>query len=361
MNELSFVPQICFRVDASMVIGSGHVMRCLTLADALRELGAHCLFICREQIGDLIFLIKQRGYEVKKLNSKTTLTAIENQEKFIQEDIQQTLAVIGDKKVNWLIVDHYFLNEIWERSMREKFDQIMVIDDLANRSHDCDILLDQNLREHSFKRYQSLVPSHCQILTGPNHVLLGQQYKTMPLRQRDGTIQHILVYMGGNDTTNQAGNVLQALQLIPKIKATIVLGHSHPHRNALLNFIHVDNRFQVMDTCQDMAHEMNLADLAVGTCGIAAWERCALGLPSLVAISAENQREDALTLHKLGAVECLGNAENLVPTDWLRAIERHLSAPEKVREMGRVSQSIVAGHETNFRQLVNQIWSKHAH
>lgn len=335
-------------------------MRCLTLADALRNQGANCYFLCRKQLGDLNFLIEKRGYVVKELAYSTTVTDIKYNLSIIEEDIKQTIAAIGDIKANWLIVDHYSLDADWECIMRKFFHRIMVIDDLANRLHDCDILLDQNLREDSLKRYQPLVPGHCQILTGPNHVLLGSQYNLKSLRQRDGNIRRVLIYMGGNDITNQAGKALEALQLIPTILAVVVLGYSHPHRDAVFAIAKSEKRFQVMDICQDMANQMNLADLAVGTCGIAAWERCAMGLPALVAISAENQREDALMLHQLGAVEKLGDAENLQTTDWLHAIQRHISMPEKVKKMGEIAQTIVTGHEANFLQLLCQLNSSHA-
>ncbi len=337
-------------------------MRCLTLADELRNRHANCIFICKNQPGDLNFHIKQRGYDVKELNNPTTpIHNITDNKLEILDDMRQTLSAIGSQKVNWLIVDHYNLSKDWEHGMRGICDQIMVIDDLANRPHDCDILLDQNLRENALQRYKSLVPAHCRILTGPQHVLLNPQHKQEPLRTRDGIVRRILVYMGGNDNTNQTTKALQALKHIPNIQTIVILGFSHPHRNVVYDTARGHPCIQVMDICDNMAQQMNLADLALGTCGISAWERCAMGLPTLVTVNAENQREDALALHKLGAIEYLGDAETLQAEDWLFSIQRHILSPDKVINMSEISKTIVRNHQDNFSRLINQIFNQNVH
>lgn len=351
--------EIIFRVDASEEIGAGHVMRCLTLADKLHSYGANIIFICKSQSGDLNEYIRKRGYEVAQLPGVPSKTGATLLLKNMALDLKNTVALLGNRRANWLIVDHYGLDASWENGMRPFCSKIMVIDDLANRTHDCDLLLDQNLRENAIQRYRRLVPQACRILAGPDHVLLNSKFTEIALRQRDGSVHNVVVYFGGNDITNQAGKAVEALKKILGLTVTVILGFSHPHRKAVFSSLSRDSRFNFMDSCEDMAGQMAKADLALGTCGISAWERCVLGLPTLVTVSAENQREDAEALHRLGAVEYLGDAEILVAQDWHNAIMRCLHSPEKVRKMGQMAQNVVAGHAENMQSLVSQLMSDH--
>ncbi|MGO3642221.1 MAG: UDP-2,4-diacetamido-2,4,6-trideoxy-beta-L-altropyranose hydrolase, partial [Psychrobacter sp.] len=142
---------VVFRCDASIQIGTGHVMRCLTLADELTSQGAKCYFICREHEGNLIDFITQKGYEVYKLEAiplnnsnkdkaESTLFHSEWLGTSQAEDAKQSIDIISDIEPEWLIIDHYALNDYWEQKLRPYCNKILVIDDLADRKHDCDVL-----------------------------------------------------------------------------------------------------------------------------------------------------------------------------------------------------------------------------
>jgi UDP-2,4-diacetamido-2,4,6-trideoxy-beta-L-altropyranose hydrolase len=317
--------KFAFRVDASAEIGSGHVMRCLTLADLLRERGHECRFHCHPQQGDRIAAIQAQGYPVTPV------------------DLNGDLPGPHD----WLVVDQYRLDAAWEA--RQPVARRLVIDDLADRPHHCDLLLDQNLRADAEARYRPLVPAHCRLLLGPAHVLLRPDFDCPP-RPREGQVRHVLAYFGGNDQDNQAGRALEALRRFPRLSAEIVLGPDHPHRDA----VHAASvpGLTVRDACPDMAAAMQNADLALGVCGIAAWERCALGLPTLVCVTADNQREDAIALHRLGAVEHLGESADVDAERWAEALARALADPARIARMGEAAAAVVAGHQENRTALL---------
>ena len=356
-------PTYAFRVDASTQIGTGHVMRCLTLALELRERGANCLFICCKCPGNLLQLIQHHGFESYELKNSSLgqycfdagnyVGPAFNSDQYLIElkiDARETLKIIKDKNIQWLIIDHYGVDARWEIQLRDNCRRLMVIDDLANRQHDCDLLLDQNLRVDAEARYKQLVSDTCKLMLGPSNVILRPSFDNQSLRIRDGNIKTILVYFGGNDIHNQAFSVARVLQKFPQIDADIVLGLNHPFRDNVYDAVTPNLRIH---ESVDMAEAMLRADLAIGVCGIAAWERCAMGLPTLVCVNANNQREDSESLHRLGAVECLGDSSDLNVYDWIEAISRAINDPLRISKMGQAAYEVVKGHAENRKFLLD--------
>ena len=172
---------VVIRTDASLAIGAGHVMRCLSLADGLRSTGASVHFVCRLHDGHLCKLIQRRGYGVHSLAKPSPSIKMDASSNYLswlgancRKDAAETIAVIDSfgSRPDWLIVDHYALSSDWEKCVRASVRRVMVIDDLADRKHDCDLLLDQNLYDDPDTRYAGIVPEHCQLLIGPRFALL---------------------------------------------------------------------------------------------------------------------------------------------------------------------------------------------
>jgi UDP-2,4-diacetamido-2,4,6-trideoxy-beta-L-altropyranose hydrolase len=309
-----------FRADASIDIGTGHVMRCLTLADMLSESGFECRFVCRDHPGSLTDLIRQRGFTVVEL----PLEQEEDQGQARdlphshwlgvdwQTDARQTMAAIGDAPADWLIVDHYALDIRWERFLRSSCRRLMVIDDLADREHDCDLLLDQNLGR-SENDYRSLAPVQCQMLVGAQFALLRRQFahkRAYSLaRRRQAVPRRILVTLGGVDKDNVTERVLCALQrctLPADAEITVVMGQHAPWVNAVRDqAARMPWKTPVVSNVEDMAGLMSDADLAIGAAGSTSWERCALGVPTILMVLAENQREIAERLATEGAARMI--------------------------------------------------------
>lgn len=313
--------QVAFRADASLEIGTGHVMRCLTLADALREHGANCRFVCREQPGNLIACIRQRGYEVLVLpapNADCRPSAMPAHAAWLGVpaalDASQTLAALG-AGVDWLVIDHYALDADWENALRPACRHLLVIDDLADRPHLADLLLDQNLGRREAD-YNALLPAHCRRLIGPQHALLRPEFAARRAaslaRRQSGTLRQLLVSMGGVDKDNATGLALAALprDMLPAdCRIVVVMGQHAPWRDAVAAQVTgLPWPTELRVAVADMATLIADSDLAIGAAGTSAWERCCLGLPTLTAVLATNQRAGAAALQEAGCVELLGDA-----------------------------------------------------
>ncbi|MGV8804902.1 MAG: UDP-2,4-diacetamido-2,4,6-trideoxy-beta-L-altropyranose hydrolase [Polaromonas sp.] len=307
-------------------------MRCLTLADALKAHGADCHFISREHPGHLLQVISQRGYKVNSLVApvQPAQAAIKNivneapspQQEPVhtawlgsswQTDAQETAAILTSLQPDWLVVDHYALDQRWEEALAPHYRQLLVIDDLADRPHRCDLLLDQNLGSQP-EHYAPLVPAHCQVLAGPHYALLRPEFAalrpySLQRRQRQPTLRHLLITMGGVDQPNATGQVLQALKtcaLPADCRITVVMGLTAPWlQNVRELAAQMPWPTEVVVNVNDMAQRMADSDLAIGAAGSTSWERCCLGLPTLMVVLADNQKEAAAHLQKNGAANCL--------------------------------------------------------
>lgn len=313
-----------FRADASSLIGSGHVMRCLTLAQRLhKEENAKVVFIMRRLSGNLIDLVRKQGFDVLVLPPADQDYELEDYGLWltvpIEVDAQQTIEVLqhylqehGFDVADRLIVDSYALDEQWEQMLRPYSREIMVIDDLANRRHDCDILLDQNFYLNKDVRYVGLVPEHCKMLLGPDHALLREEFYEAKkhLRKRDGNIKNILVFYGGSDLTNETEKAIQALVQLRdegyNLTADIITGLSNSRREKIEKICSKYPFFHYYCQVGNMAEFMNNADLMLGAGGATTWERLYMELPALVTAVAENQIQGCRDCSQIGIIEYLG-------------------------------------------------------
>lgn len=312
------------RADASLQIGSGHVMRCLSLADELASHNASCLFICREHSGNLIRLIRDKGYPVlalpntqSALNGSNSLAHSAWLGSTQEEDASACREALENLEPDWIIVDHYSLDSTWERVVKPLGRKLMVIDDLADRSHECDLLLDQNLGRNSYD-YLSRISEKCKLLIGPQYSLLRQEFSNLRNqsleRKSKGGLRSLLVTMGGVDQHNATAKVLNALrnfQFSHDITINVVLGSAAPWIDHVKEVAFtMPHRTNVLVNIGNMASIMAESDLAIGAAGSTSWERCCLGLPTLMAILADNQMMIGKALHVGGAAVLIGCPED---------------------------------------------------
>ncbi|WP_273426603.1 UDP-2,4-diacetamido-2,4,6-trideoxy-beta-L-altropyranose hydrolase [Marinobacter sp.] len=309
---------VVFRADASVQIGTGHVMRCLTLAEALRRSGHQCRFLCSDFPGHLSRQISEKGFAVETFPRPSGDAAVGASEednayaKWLgiswQEDASQTRRSCGGNEADWIVVDHYALDARWEKRVSSVAGKVMVIDDLANRPHVANILLDQNLGQ-SEGDYDQLVSANCKRLVGPEYALLRPEFhrlRTKSLERRcEPELLRILVSMGGTDTPNATGSVLASLEsssLPSELRLDVVMGATAPWLNDIQT-VAKTSRFNVTvsTNVQDMGERMCLADLSIGAAGSTSWERCVLGLPSIVVSQAQNQSGILQALSAAGA------------------------------------------------------------
>lgn len=333
---------VVIRADASTSIGSGHVMRCLTLAHRLKkEKNAKVVFVMRVLPGNLIGVVEKQGFEVLRLSPANQTYSLNGYGLWLtvpmEVDAQQTIDLLqhylqehGCDVVDRLIVDSYALDEQWELMLRPYCNKIMVIDDLANRRHDCDILLDQNFYLNKDARYAGLVPEHCKMLLGPEHALLREEFYEAKkhLRKRDGNIKNILVFYGGSDLTNETEKAIKALVQLHdegySFTADIITGLSNSRREKIEKICSKYHFLHYYCQVSNMAEFMNKADLMLGAGGSTTWERLYMELPALVTAVAENQIQGCRDCSQAGIIEYLGINEDVRVDTILEALHKKL-------------------------------------
>ena len=364
--------KVVFRVDASIQIGNGHVIRCLTLSEALRGQGAEVHFICRELDGHLIEMISKHGFSISVLGDDDALSidgsdAVEqltNHSHWLgcdwRLDAEQSSKILSEKRPDWLVVDHYSLDHAWESEQRNHVGKIMVIDDLADRSHDCELLLDQNLgRQES--DYGLLLPQQAKILVGPKYALLRPEFAKLREysleRRKNPKVSNIIISMGGVDPQNATGKILEALgncALPLDSTVFVVMGENAPWRDEIrCQAENLPWKTEVLIGISDMAQRLADSDLAIGAAGISALERCCLGVPTLVAILADNQRPSALHLSEAG-ISFLITIDELLGESLQTFLHTLQIKPIKLTEMSEKAVRVTDG--SGCRIIVEQIF-----
>ncbi len=281
--------KIIIRTDASVDIGSGHVMRCLTIAHNLKLEGCNVLFWMEPHAGNLIDYVAQQGYE--------TISKAE------QADLY--------------IIDHYGVDMEWEQNIRSYTKKLMVIDDLA-RAHDCDLLLDQNVVPNFEGRYEGLVPDHCVKLLGPKYLIMREEFIEVRKQNRrhNRNIQRLLVFMGGTDPTKETMKILTALEQLKFTHVDVVVGNGNIQKETIEQICRERN-YHYHCQVSYMAQLMQLADFSIGAGGGSMWERCYVGLPSSSTIVADNQLMTTNYADQLGAVINLGWHEDVTVNSYI--------------------------------------------
>lgn len=349
--------RVVFRTDASFEIGAGHVMRCLTLADALSANGAECEFICRQHPGHLTEFIHDKGYnvhrlamgnaEVDHLQHSPWLGATQAQ------DAQACLPILIGLKPDWVVVDHYALDKRWESAVQGHCKQLMVIDDLADRQHSCQILVDQTLGRTQ-SDYSKLLTVKTQLLCGSDYALLRPEFLTLRpyslARRENPQLQKLLISVGGMDMDNLTTKLLKILRqssLPLDCEIHVIVGITAPH----LSEIKAEAKCMpwmtlVLAGVPNMAERMVDCDLAIGAAGSTSWERCCLGLPTIMISLAHNQMLIAKNLADAGAAAVIKSLENL-EVELCAWVHHFANSSQAMAQMSLAASQIVDGGGVN--------------
>lgn len=321
--------RIGFRVDASEQIGIGHVMRCLALANAAAKCGAEIRFVARAMLDAAARAIEDAGHHLVRLAGDAPAAGRSPHASWLgaseRADAEQTKRALDDAGGgwDWIVVDHYAIGAEWEAQLRS-VGRILAIDDLADRRHECDALLDQNLYVDMESRYDALLPMGAERMLGPRFALLRPEFTDGHHRAsaRAGRVARVLVAFGGSDPADNTSRAVDALRRAVIIDADVVIGASHPRR-AAIEAACGESGYRCHVQTQRMAELMLQADLAVGAGGISTWERCAVGLPTLAFAVAKNQDRQVRDAALEGIVCAPDVAGHSVDS---ATIERHLRA-----------------------------------
>lgn len=287
--------KVVFRVDASVLIGSGHVMRCLVLADALKSRGHDIFFACTPFKGDMRAYINECGYPVINLPApEYELTPTHDADylawlqKSVDEDARDFAATVT--VADLVITDHYAIEKEWQSAVIEALNcRLFAIDDLA-RCHNADLVLDQTLGRES----SDYAESSTQVLVGCEYALLKPSFankrESALSRVLTESRPQVLVSMGGVDALNATLRVLKALDGKVDALFTVLLSPRSPHFNAVKTWCASKTNVTHIEFCSDMASLMLSHDVAIGAPGTTSWERACLGLPNIIVPLADNQQ-----------------------------------------------------------------------
>ncbi len=313
--------RILFRVDASPQMGGGHVMRCLTLAGQLMAAGAEVTFVAAAITDPLRTLVHNAGVRLIAIEpARGSAHGAQDWDRAswpepVQlEDAARTAAHLAGTGCDWLVLDHYGLDRCWEAALRPHAGRIAVIDDLANRPHDCELLLDQTYgREEA--DYRPLVGPDAELLIGAGFALLRPEFgqaraEALARHQAPGRVERILVSLGMTDVGGLTEVAARAALAVTDAHIDIVLGSAAPTLGALRDFVSGNDRLTLHVDTDRVCALMVAADMAIGAAGTTSWERCCLGLPALTFAIAGNQQTIAAKLAEAGAIDFLRDMDS---------------------------------------------------
>lgn len=351
--------RVLFRADANSEIGSGHLMRCLALARALRARGAECAFLARtEGLGSLVARIHDEGCAFIPLLGADALGADVGDGLahshwlpggYAADAARCAQALRDAVPADWLVVDHYALDHRWEATMACHARHVLAIDDLADRRHDCALLLDQNLIPDAVRRYDGLLDSSCECLLGPRFALLRDEFALDvsppgPLREY-GAEGRLLVMFGGGDLANLTLAVAETLIAMDwREPVDFVAGPLYSYLDTLQEAVAQLPHARLHAPAWDVAALMKGARLAIGSPGVSSWERCACALPSITIAQADNQEPIGRAVSEAGAHIYLGRAGDADTSRLAAEIQALWSSPVRLREMSGIASAICDGH-----------------
>jgi len=343
--------RVAIRVDASIYIGSGHVMRCLTLARTLREKGADVRFLHRDMPGNMGRRIQDAGFAMTLLPAPPAVDA--PPEGFgcawlgvpVETDAADTINALRDwcpdTAVDVVVADHYALATAWEMQVAPYARRLVVFDDLANKTHACDVLIDQSVYMEPTSRHDARVPKTCRVLSGARYAIIGPEYAA--LRQglpiREHPVRTVFIFFGSVDETQETARVLRLFSQpeFERYSLRIVVGHINENLEAIKVAAARRGKATVESGLPSLATLMKTADLAITSCGNTIWEQLCLGLPTVLIAVSRNQINSSENVHRIGA-GCYAGFTDVLSNDTLKeAIGGLCSNREHYRSMSKVA------------------------
>jgi UDP-2,4-diacetamido-2,4,6-trideoxy-beta-L-altropyranose hydrolase len=342
---LTIMPQAVIRADASEAIGGGHVVRCLALANGLADAGWSCRFAVSPGADRAVPALGASEHDIIELDGPASAEPAE-------------IAQQCGAPIDLLIVDHYQRGAEFTTPCRSWARRVLVVDDLADRPYDANILLDQTFGRTE-REYTSLVPEHCELLLGPTYALLRPsfgQLRPAALARRTGGLRRVLVSMGNSDPHDLTSLALRAIEESGiELEVDVVLGSRSPNRAGVESQVsRLGQSIRLHLDAPDMAELMVAADLAIGACGITSWERCTLGLPTIAVVAAENQRVVAGNLAAAGAVALVGDWSNCSQRSLVNLLRAFATEPARLSAMTGRAAAICDG--AGVARVLGAIW-----
>jgi len=335
---------VIVRADAGVELGSGHIVRCSSLLKRLGFDPESVLLLTRSLTPGLRKIVDSIGWQVRDIGNADSE----------ESDARATVMELDDlDDVDLLVVDHYQLSAVWEQTVRKLVRRLVVIDDLADRRHTCDVLIDPTITDVGSDRHMESAKATTMLL-GPRYALLDPVYDTWIPRERNGSIRTWLVYLGGATSASDVLPLISAFDGmdLPGVTMTIVLGRAFVGANEVRSAAESLGRVRILDWTDDMPTLLTEADCAIGAPGGAQWERCAMGVPTFTVLTTPNQENDAAAFESVGATSHLGPLASMTSERWGSALDWGHSHPAEIRSMSLAAAEVVAGRETAWASAV---------
>ena len=312
--------QIAFRVDSSSKIGIGHLIRCRSLAIHLKKQDHQITFFCKNHFGNSNYLIKNEGFQLIELKAGKNKNLKNSYGNWLgSSQIEDASQVINssNKDFHWIIVDHYGITKKWHKIIKGKIKNILVIDDIASRSYDCNMILNQNFNLNYRKLYQGKVSKETKLFLGPQYTILDPDYIKIKKNKniKNTVTKSVFVYFGGEDHFNLSKITVLALGMkeIRHLKIKMVLPQKVNERTKtnLISISKKRGKVELISPKRSLADTMSGCDIAIGAGGSTLWERIHLELPSIIISTAKNQEIACKSLANKKIIDYLGNAENI--------------------------------------------------
>lgn len=341
------------RVDASPTMGLGHLVRCLSLAQALTRSGARVFFLTRDLGIDSAARIAAAGFPAHQLRSAPNgwtppsgapphaqwagLSAV--------DDARESAEAMAAQGPDWVVVDHYAFDASWHRIVAGATGaRLAAVDDLADRDFDVDLLVDHNL-DRGTGKYLGRVPARTRQLLGPRHALIGARFTRARPHVPSGSMKSVGIFMGGVDTHGMSVIAWRACRRVARFDGAIEIVTTSA--NARLEDVRKQIANDPLTTLNvdlpDLADFFARHDLQVGAGGGASWERCSVGAPTLLLVLAENQRSVVPALSEAGVVAALPGLETPSEESIGRAVATLAREPGRLASMSSAGRRLVDG------------------
>ncbi|WP_186580810.1 UDP-2,4-diacetamido-2,4,6-trideoxy-beta-L-altropyranose hydrolase [Aquibacillus kalidii] len=341
---------VIIRVDSSNSIGTGHVYRCVTLAEQLRNYKVKVLFICMNLEGNSINYIKNNGFEIRIIKS------LNNNGMFLYYDdlmdIKETCKILTEYQNDntCLIVDHYNIDISLELQVSPYINKILVIDDLANRKHCCDLLLDQTFNEDG-EKYKGLINDSCKKLLGLNYALVREQFRRYRKKKffLDNKKIKIHVFFGGTDNNNFTFKYSDLiLQNFDNTSIIAIVGAGFKFTEELISLEKkYSGRFYWKQNITNMAKTMASCDIAIGAPGSTTWERACIGLPAAYFSIVDNQVNILKKMELDHFCTYLGDARKTTEQEFTNKFSQFINNKKALKKYFMINTIYLDGNGAN--------------
>src|SRR5690554_1675517 len=360
--ETKLQPTVAIRVDSGHSIGSGHVRRCLSLAAYLKQNGFSPVFICRNIAGAIAHIVEQTDFELVLLpnderfvfsvfSSAFSAVDFSNMKQDAEQSADAFIRKYPGREIAWVVTDHMLIREPWQaRFAGEMNCKVLAIDGQANAAHHANVLLDPQIHEKPAEKWAGLLPESCSLYSGPSCLPLTQSFQVARQKGsiRTGPIEKVLVCFGGTDIKDLVYRTVQALvtqadQALSSVnEVDIAVPSDLPSLERLEYLVANYPLCRLHVGLNDLAPLMLSADLAIGGGGIMLWERCLLGLPSIVVPLAENQEKPIERLEAMGAVISVRSPDKDYESRVAEALRQISENPEALCTMSSAAFDVMA-------------------